>query len=46
MGSNFVKIENDNDMGNHIETEPKTRHSMPATKPGEENEPQENVTEL
>ena len=33
--SNFVKIENGNDINNDIETEPKTRHSMSATEPGE-----------
>ena len=32
MDSNFVKIENDNDMDNGIETEPKTRY-VSATKP-------------
>ena len=38
MDSNFVKTENDNDMDNNIETEPKTRHSTSATKPGEVDE--------
>ena len=39
MGSNFVKNENDNDIYNDIETEPKTIHSMSATEPGEVDEP-------
>ena len=39
MNSNFVKIENHNDMDNHTETELKTRHSMSTTEPGEVNEP-------
>ena len=34
MDSKFVKTENDNDMNNDTETEPKTRHSISATKPG------------
>ena len=46
MDSNFVKTENDNDMDNDIENEPKTRHSTSATKPGEVDEPRENATEL
>ena len=46
MDSNFVKTENDNDMDNDVETEPKTRHSTSATKPGEVDEPRENATEL
>ena len=46
MDSNFVKVENDNDIYNNIETEPKTRHSTSATEPGEVEELQENVTEL
>ena len=46
MNSNFVKIENHNDMDNHTETELKTRHSMSTTEPGEVNEPWENATEV
>ena len=38
MDSNFVKTENDNAMDNNIETEPETRHSTSATKPGEVDE--------
>ena len=34
MDSKFVKTENDNDMDNDTEIEPKTRHSISATKPG------------
>ena len=46
MDSNFVKIENDNDINNDVETESKARHSTSATKPGEKDEPRENATEL
>ena len=46
LDSNFVKIENDNDMNNDIETEPKTRHSMSATELEEVEEPREDLTEL
>ena len=46
MDSNFIKIENENDMDNDIETESKTRPSTSATEPGEVDEPQENATEL
>ena len=44
--SNFVKIENYNDMDNDMEIEPKTRHTMSASEPGKVNKPQENATEL
>ena len=45
MNLNF-KTENDNDMENVIETEPKTWHSMSATEPGGVDQPQENAIEL
>ena len=46
MDLNFIKTENDNDMDNEKETEPKTKHRMSATEPGEVSKPQENATEL
>ena len=46
MDSDFFKTENDNDMDNDIEIEPKTRHSTSAIEPGEVGEPRENVTKL
>ena len=45
IDSNFVKIENDNDIDNDIQTEPKTRHSTSASEPGEVDQPQNNATE-
>ena len=38
MNPNFGKTENDNDMDNDIEIEPKTRHSTSISKPGEVDE--------
>ena len=46
MDSNFVKIENDDDMDNDIWTEPKTRHSTSATTPEELDEPRVYAVEL
>ena len=46
MDSNFVKIENDDDMDNDIRTEPKTRHSTSATTPEELDEPRVYAVEL
>ena len=46
IGSNFLKIVNQNDMDNDIETKPKTRHSTSAIKPGEVDETRNNATEL
>ena len=46
MYSNFVKIENEDDMDNDTETKPKTGHITSATGPGEVKIPQENATEL
>ena len=46
MDSNFVKIENDDDMDNDIWTEPKTRHSASATTPEELDEPRVYAVEL
>ena len=46
MDSNFVKIENGNDMNIEIETETKTRHSTSATEPEEVDKSRENATEL
>ena len=46
MDPKFLNIENEN-MDNDIETEPKTRHSMSVSKPGEVDEPrEENATKL
>ena len=46
MDSNFVKIENDDDIDNDIRTEPKTRHSTSATTPEELDEPRVYAAEL
>ena len=45
MDPKFLKIENEN-MGNDMETKPKTRHDASVSEPGEVIEPRENATEL
>ena len=46
MDSNFVKIENDDDMDNDMQNKPKTRHSTSATTPEELDEPRVYAVEL
>ena len=46
MDSNFVKIENDDDMDNDMRNKPKTRHSTSATTPEELDEPRLYAVEL
>ena len=44
MASNFVKVQNDNDVDNDMKS--KTRHSTLATEPEEVDKPLGNATEL